>query len=52
VTEDINRDPADSDNVLISQRLECTDCPAQERVTTLYHPLPTPAEARNIARPE
>ena len=46
VTEDINRDPARSDNVLISQCLECDDCPAQERVITLYHPQPTPAEAR------
>jgi hypothetical protein len=46
VTEDINRDPADSDSVLISQRLECADCPAQERVITLRHPQPTPAEAR------
>jgi hypothetical protein len=44
VTEDINRDPADGDNVLISQRLECTDCAAQERVITLCHPQPTPAE--------
>src|ERR1019366_3303622 len=40
VTEDINRDPADSGNVLISQRLECADCPAQERVITLHHPSP------------
>ena len=47
VTEDINRDPAGSDKVLISQRLECADCPAQERVITLYHPRPTPAEAGN-----
>jgi hypothetical protein len=46
VTEDINRDPADSDNVLISQRLECPGCPAQERVITLYYPQPTPAAAR------
>jgi hypothetical protein len=46
VTEGINRDPADGDSVLISQRLECADCPAQERVITLYHPQPTPAEAR------
>lgn len=46
VTEDINRDPARSDNVLISQCLECDDCPAQERAITLYHPQPTPAEAR------
>jgi hypothetical protein len=45
VTVDFNRDPACSDNVLISQRLECVDCPAQERVITLYHPQPTPAEA-------
>jgi hypothetical protein len=45
VTADFNRDPACSDNVLISQRLECADCPAQERVITLYHPQPTPAEA-------
>ena len=45
VTADFNRDPAGSDNVLISQRLECADCPAQERVITLYHPQPTPAEA-------
>jgi hypothetical protein len=47
VTEGINRDPADSDSVLISQRLECADCPAQERVITLYHPQPTPAEVRD-----
>jgi hypothetical protein len=46
VTEDISRDPANSDNVLISQRLACADCPAQERVITLHHPQPTPAEAR------
>jgi hypothetical protein len=46
VTEDISHDPADSDNVRISQRLACADCPEQGRVTTLYHPLPTPAEAR------
>jgi hypothetical protein len=45
VTGDVNRDSAGSDNVLISQRLECTNCPAQERVITLYHPQPTPAEA-------
>ena len=45
VTEDINRDPADTDNVLISQRLECVDCPAQERVIPLHHPQLTPAEA-------
>ena len=42
----IRRDPANSDNVLISQRLACADCPAQERVITLHHPQPTPAEAR------
>jgi hypothetical protein len=46
VTGDVNRGPAGSDNVLISQRLECAGCPAQERVITLYHPQPTPAEAR------
>jgi hypothetical protein len=46
VTEGISRDPADSDNVLISQRLVCADCPTQERVITLHHPQPTPAEAR------
>jgi hypothetical protein len=46
VTEDISRDPADSDNVLISQRLTCADCPEQERVITLHHPQPTPGEAR------
>ena len=45
VTEDINRDPA-SGSVLISQRLACADCPTQERVITLHHPQPTPAEAR------
>jgi hypothetical protein len=45
VTEDITRDPTDSDNVLIIQRLKCPDCPAQERTITLYHPQPTPAEA-------
>jgi hypothetical protein len=46
VTGDVTRDPADGDNVVISQRLECVDCPAQERVITLHHPQPTPAEAR------
>jgi hypothetical protein len=46
VTEGLSRDPADSDNVLISQRLECADCPEQERVITLCHPQPTPAEVR------
>jgi hypothetical protein len=46
VTEDVSRDPAGGDNVLISQHLECAGCPAQERVITLYHPQPTPAEAR------
>ena len=46
VTEGISRDPASSDSVLISQRLECADCPAQERLITLHHPQPTPAEAR------
>jgi hypothetical protein len=46
VTEGISRDPAASDNVLISQRLVCADCPAHERVITLYHPRLTPAEAR------
>jgi hypothetical protein len=46
-TEDISRDPAARDNVLISQRLACADCPAQERVITLYHPQLTPAEAGN-----
>jgi hypothetical protein len=46
VTGDITRDPVGSDNVLISQRLECVGCPAQERVITLYHPKPTPAEAK------
>jgi hypothetical protein len=45
VTEDVKRDPACSDNVLIWERLECADCPSQERVITLYHPQPTPAEA-------
>ena len=45
-TEDISRDPAARDNVLILQRLACADCPAQERVITLHHPQPTPAEAR------
>jgi hypothetical protein len=46
VTEDINRDPANSDNVLISQGLACAGCPAQKRVITLHHRQPTPAEAR------
>jgi hypothetical protein len=47
VTEDIQREPADSDNVLITESLTCADCPAQERVITLHHPQPTPAEARS-----
>lgn len=41
VTEDINRDPANSDNVLISQGLACR----LPRAGTGDHPLPPPAHA-------
>jgi hypothetical protein len=40
------RDPINSDNVLLTQRLKCAYCDERERVITVYHPNPTVAEYR------
>jgi hypothetical protein len=32
------RDPTNSDNLLLSQRLICVFCDPEERVMTIYHP--------------
>ena len=39
------RDPSDSDNLLITQRLTCVFCDERERVITIYHPGPTATES-------
>ena len=38
------RDPANNDNVLLTQSLTCVFCDPRERVITIYHPHPTVAE--------
>lgn len=38
------RDPADNDNVLLTQTLTCVFCDPRQRVITIYHPHPTVAE--------
>ena len=38
------RDPANNDNVLLTQSLTCAFCDERERVITIYHPHPTVAE--------
>jgi hypothetical protein len=44
VTESEKRDPANRDNVLCTQRLECVFCDERERVITVYRPHPILAE--------
>jgi hypothetical protein len=39
-----NRDPANSENLLLTQHLKCVFCDERERVLCVYHPNPTPAE--------
>jgi hypothetical protein len=39
------RDPSDSDNLLLTQRLTCVFCDERERVITIYHPGPTATES-------
>jgi hypothetical protein len=39
------RDPANSENVILTQRLACAFCDDKERVITLYHPNPTVGES-------
>ena len=39
------RDLADSDNVLLTQRLTCVFCDQKERVIIIYHPSPAVVES-------
>jgi len=39
------RDPINSENVILTQRLACAFCDEKERVITLYHPNPTTTES-------
>jgi hypothetical protein len=39
------RDPTNSDNLLLSQRLFCVFCDPKERVRTIFHPNPTVLES-------
>jgi hypothetical protein len=47
VTESERRDPVNSENLLLKQRLKCAFCDERERMISLYHPNPTPAEDRS-----
>jgi hypothetical protein len=40
VTVSERRDPVDSDNVLLTQRLKCAFCDERERPISIYHPNP------------
>ena len=42
------RDPKNSDNLLLSQRLVCVFCDAKERVMTIYHPHRTVLESSRM----
>lgn len=44
------RDPANSENVILTQRLACAYCDEKDRVMTLYHPNPTVVESSQAAR--
>jgi hypothetical protein len=44
VSQSEKRDPEDTENVLLTQCLECVFCDERERVITVYHPHPTVAE--------
>jgi hypothetical protein len=41
VTVSERRDPVNSDNVLLAQRLKCAFCDERERLISIYHPNPT-----------
>jgi hypothetical protein len=43
-TMEEERDLANSDNLLLTQRLTCVSCGEKERVITIYHPSPTVIE--------
>lgn len=45
VTVSEKRDPVNSDNVLLTQRLECAFCDERERLISIYHPNPTSPSA-------
>jgi hypothetical protein len=47
VTEGEKRDPANDENVLLTQRLKCHFCDERTRVICVYHPNPTVAESRS-----
>jgi len=47
VTESESRDPANSENLLLTQRLKCAFCDERVRVICVYHPSPTTAEDRS-----
>jgi hypothetical protein len=42
------RDPTNSDNLLLSQRLVCAFCDPKERVLTIYHPHRTTVESSQL----
>jgi hypothetical protein len=42
------RDPINSDNVLLRQRLACVFCDPKERVITIYHPGRTVLESSRV----
>ncbi len=39
------RDPGNSENIILTQRLACAFCDEKERVITLYRPSPTTTES-------
>ena len=41
------RDPANSENLLLTQHLKCAFCDERERVICVYHPNETPTEDRS-----
>ena len=45
VTVSEKRDPVNSDNVLLTQRLKCAFCDERERLISIYHPNPTSPSA-------
>jgi hypothetical protein len=46
------RDPTNSNNVILTQRLACAFCDEKERVITLYHPNPTTTESSQKCKPD
>jgi hypothetical protein len=47
ITESENRDPANSENLLLTQRLKCNFWDERVRVINIYHPNATAAEYRS-----